>query len=185
LDTAYNLTLESFLRSADGFVGRSRVRARLDYAEFCRVVHGLGEYVQVLVADHNGVAQCAAVIPFSGHSAYYMHGGSVAKPVLGASNLLQWEAMRRFREMGVRRYNFFGARLAPQRGSKAEGIRKFKERFGGELVSGFMWKRSFRRGKYALYELAAWMRNGGDVVDQERKRQSTSAVAAVAADECD
>jgi hypothetical protein len=177
LDTAYNLTLASFMRSANGLVGRSRVKARLNHDEFCRVAQGLGEYVQVLVAERQGVPQCAAVIPFSGHSAYYMHGGSVAKPVLGASNLLQWEAMRRFRELGVRRYNFYGVRIAPESGSKAEGIRKFKERFGGQLVSGFMWKLSFRRRKYALYELAAWMRNGGDIVDQERKRQSTSDVA--------
>jgi hypothetical protein len=185
LDTAYNLTSSSFLRSAPGFIGRSRIRARLNHAEFCRVAQGLGEYVQVLVAQHQGVAQCAAVIPFSGHSAYYMHGGSVAKPVLGASNLLQWEAMRRFRAMGVRRYNFFGARIDPPKGSKAEGIRKFKERFGGEFVSGFMWKYSFRRGKYALYELAAWARNGGDVVDQERKRQSTAEAEPVFAAESD
>ena len=185
LDTAYNLTLASFLRSATGFIGRSRIRARLSHREFCRVANGLGEYAHVLIAEHQGVAQCAAVIPFSDHSAYYMHGGSVAKPVLGASNLLQWEAMRRFREMGVRRYNFFGARIDPPKGSKAEGIRKFKERFGGDFVSGFMWKCSFRRGKYALYELAAWARNGGDVVDQERKRQATPEVESVFAVDCD
>jgi hypothetical protein len=168
LDTAYHLTLASLLRSAGGPVGRRRIVARMRYADFARVVRGLDDHVRVLVADHDGVAQSAAVIPYSTHSAYYMHGGSIAKPVSGASNLLQWSAIRMFRDMGVQRYNFFGVRVAPETGSKAEGLRKFKERFGGEFVSGFMWKLPFSPVKYALYELAARMRNGGDVVDQER-----------------
>jgi lipid II:glycine glycyltransferase (peptidoglycan interpeptide bridge formation enzyme) len=172
LDTAYELTLASFLRSAHGIAARARVKARLDYREFCRLVQGLGEHVEVLVAEREGIPQCAAVVPFSRYSAYYMHGGSIAKPVLGASNLLQWEAMRRLRGMGVARYNFFGVRAEPERGSKAEGLRKFKERFGGKVLSGLMWKVPLHRGRYLLYELAAWLRNGGDVVDQEQRRQA-------------
>jgi hypothetical protein len=170
LEVAYQLTLASFLRSARGPFGRSRVRTRLGHDEFCRIVRGLGGYVEVMVAEHGGTPQCAAVIPFSGHCAYYLHGGSVPKPATGAGNLLQWEAIRRLRELGVERYNLFGIRAAPDKGSKAEGIRKFKERFGGKVQTGLMWKFPFRRGKYALYQLAAWLRNGGDVVDQERRR---------------
>jgi hypothetical protein len=182
MDTAYELTVASLLRSARSPLERRRVSARMNYADFGRLVRGLGENVRVLIADHDGVAQSAAVIPYSGHSAYYMHGGTITKPVTGASNLLQWEAIRLFREMGVERYNFFGVRVAPERGSKAEGIRKFKERFGGNFVSGFMWKLPVGRVKYALYELASRVRSGGDVVDQERRRQRTSdPLSAVAA----
>jgi hypothetical protein len=173
LETAYQLTLTSLLRSARGPVARRRVHARMNHADFSRLAHALGEYVQVLVADHQGVAQSAAVIPYSAHSAYYMHGGSIAKPVSGASNLLQWEAMRLFRNMGVGRYNFYGVRVAPAKGSKAEGIRMFKERFGGTFVPAFMWKVPLRRAKYMLYEFAAALRNGGDVVDQELRRGHT------------
>ena len=170
LETAYRLTLASFLRSARGPIQRRRVAARMDYREFCRHVNGLGEYVKVFVAEHQGVPQSAAVMPYSGHSAYYLHGGSVEKPLTGASNLLQWEAMRVFRQLGVQRYNLFGVRVAPDPGSKAEGIRKFKERFGGQFVSGWMWKCALHPTKYLLYEVAARIRNGGDVVDQERRR---------------
>ena len=172
LETAYRLTLASFMRSARSPVQRRRVAARMDYAEFRRLVDGLGEYVKVLVAEHQGVPQSAAVMPYSGHSAYYLHGGSVEKPLTGASNLLQWEAIRMFRQLGVQRYNFFGVRVAPDPGSKAEGIRKFKERFGGQFVSGLMWKFPLHPAKYLLYELAARIRNGGDVVDQERRRRA-------------
>ena len=170
LESAYALTRESFIRSARGAVERRRVESRLDVRDFRRLVDALGEHVRVFVAEHQGLIQSAAIVPFSQHSAYYMHGGSIARPISGASNLLQWEAMRTFAGLGVRRYDFFGARVAPEPGSKAEGIVRFKERFGGEFVTGWMWKLPFSRTKYALYELAAWMRNGGDVVDQERRR---------------
>jgi len=171
LETAYRLTLASFLRSAGGPITRRRVAARMNYAEFGRLVSGLGEYVQVLIADYQGVAQSAAVIPYSQHAAYYMHGGNTERPLTGAANLLQWEAIRMFRSLGVHRYNFFGVRVEPDQGSKAEGIRKFKERFGGQFVSGWMWKLPLHPAKYLLYEVAARIRSGGDVVDQERRRR--------------
>lgn len=170
LESAYALTRESFIRSARNLVERRRVESRLDIHDFQRLVEDLGQYVRVLVAEHQGTIQSAAIIPFSQHSAYYMHGGSIAKPMTGASNLLQWEAMRAFAGLGVRRYDFFGARVAPEPGSKADGIAKFKERFGGAFHTGWMWKIPFSRPKYALYQLAARIRNGGDVVDQERRR---------------
>ena len=162
LDTAYQLTLGSFVRSARPAVERRRVEARMNREDFRRLVRDLGDHVRVMVAEHEGVAHSAAVMPYSEHSAYYMHGGSIAKPLTGASNLLQWEAMRHFASLGVRRYDFFGARVSPEPGSKAEGILKFKERFGGEFHTGFMWKLPFHRLSYVLYELAAWMRSGGE-----------------------
>jgi hypothetical protein len=42
-----------------------------------------------------------AVITFSEYSAYYIHGGSIPGPVTDALNLLHWEAMRLFRELGL------------------------------------------------------------------------------------
>jgi hypothetical protein len=170
LETAYRLTLESFRRSARGAIDRRRVDSRMNFDAFSRQVLALRDQVRVLAAEYQGTVQCAAVIPFSRHSAYYMHGGSVDAPLTGAANLLQWEAMRMFRDMGVRRYDFFGARIDPEEGSKAEGISKFKARFGGAFVRGFMWKCSFGSLKYGLYTIAARIRSGGDVVDQERHK---------------
>jgi hypothetical protein len=170
LETAYQLTVGSFMRSASGFVARQRLESRMDYANFSRQILALGDSVRVLVAEYEGAIQSAAIIPFSNHSAYYMHGGNVASPLTGTSNLLQWEAIRLFRELGVRHYDFFGARIDPEEGSKARGILKFKERFGGEFTRGYMWKCSFRPVKYGLYTLAARIRSGGDVVDQERHK---------------
>ena len=167
---AFALTRESFVRSARGTLERRRVESRLNVGDFRRLVEDLGEVlVPVLVAEHEGTLQSAAIIPFSQHSAYHMHGGSIAKPMTGASNLLQWEAMRTFADLGCTPLRF-----RRPRGSRARlqgrGIVRFKERFGGTFHTGWMWKVPLSCSRFALYQLAAWMRNGGDVVDQERRR---------------
>jgi lipid II:glycine glycyltransferase (peptidoglycan interpeptide bridge formation enzyme) len=167
IETAYKLVKDSFRRSASGFIAKTRLEMRMDYDAFKHQVLGFGENVRVFVAEFEGVAQGCAVIPFSHHSAYYMHGGSIASPLTGAMNFIQWEAIRQFCELGVRHYDFCGARIDPEKGSKAEGLIMFKERFGGHLTKGFMWKFPLRPNKYFLYSLAARLRSGGDVVDQE------------------
>jgi hypothetical protein len=177
LKTAFELTRASFERSAPGVLARMRVRARLGYESFSSQVNALGEFVKVFVAEHQGVPQSAAVIPFSRHAAYYMHGGSIDAPLTGSANLMQWEIIKLFSAMGVEAYDFFGARVNPDAGSKIEGIMRFKERFGGDFVRGFMWKVPCRPLKYRLYNLAAALRNGGDVVDQERGRLGRAALA--------
>jgi hypothetical protein len=173
IETAYGLVRDSFQRSAKGFMGQMRIGFRMDLNAFKRQVLAFGENVMVSVAEFDGVAQGCAVMPFSRSSAYYMHGGSISGPLTGAMNLLQWEAIKTFRELGVRRYDFFGARMDPEKGSKAEGIAKFKERFGARYMKGYMWKFPFLRSKYFLYSVAARVRSGGDVVDQERHKLPT------------
>lgn len=170
LDTAYNLVKGSFRRSADGFIAKMRLEMRMDLDSFKRQAHGFGENVKVFIAEYEGVEQGCAVIPFSTHSAYYMHGGSIAKPLTGVMNFLQWEIIRHFRDLGVRHYDFCGARINPEKGSKAEGLIMFKERFGGKLSEGYMWKYSLHPLKYRLYNLAACLRSGGDIVDTERHK---------------
>jgi lipid II:glycine glycyltransferase (peptidoglycan interpeptide bridge formation enzyme) len=170
LDTAYRLVKDSFRRSADGVIAKMRLEMRMDFDSFKRQVHGLGEHVRVFVAEYEGVVQGCAVIPFSDHCAYYMHGGSISKPLTGVMNFLQWEIIRHFRELCVHHYDFCGARINPEKGSKAEGLIMFKERFGGKLSEGYMWKYPLIPYKYALYFLASRVRSGGDVVDQEHHK---------------
>lgn len=170
LEAAHELVLSSFLRSAKSRLERARVQLRMNYESFRRQIDGFGEYVGVFVAEHDGVVQSCAVVPYSARAAYYMHGGSIASPITGSSNLLQWEIIRFLQSRGVAEYDFFGARLEPEKGSKAEGIARFKERFGGRLVRGYMWKQPLRRMKAWMYAMAADVRSGGDVVDQEGRR---------------
>ena len=90
----------------------------------------------------------------------------------GATNLLQWEAVRLFRGIGVKRYDFVGVRINPEKGSKQAGLMSFKQRFGGELAQGYMWKYSIRPARYAFYALAVRFLRGGDIVDHERHKMS-------------
>lgn len=159
--TAYELVRDTFKRSKLGF---------MDYKAFQRYVAGLDENVQIFVALCEGTVQGAIVIPFSNHTAYYVYGGSIPEPATGAMNLLHWEAIRRFREMGVKRYDFVGSRVDPEKGSKQEGLALFKQRFGGGFVRGFMWKYPLRPLGYRIYSIAVRTLRGGDIVDQEKRK---------------
>jgi lipid II:glycine glycyltransferase (peptidoglycan interpeptide bridge formation enzyme) len=174
LETAFELVRDSFMRSARGFLGKIRIQLKMDCDGLKRQILALGENVKVFIAEYEGVVQGCAVIPFSNYSAYYMHGGSIPKPLTGAMNLLQWEAIRLFHGLGVQYYDFFGARMNPEKGSKAEGIIRFKERFGAQFIQGYMWKFPFSPLKYALYSLASRLRSNGDVVDQERHKLTSN-----------
>ncbi len=161
MEVAYTLVRDTFKRSDLPFMGMESFR---------RTVTGLGENVRIIVAEHGGVVHGAIVVPFSRHTAYYVYGGSIPEPETGAMNLLHWEAMRQFKALGSRRYDFVGVRINPEPGSKQEGLWQFKERFGGQLERGYLWKMPIRRLKYRLYCLGARWRSGGDIVDQERHK---------------
>jgi len=158
MNVAYTLIQDTLKRSKLGFMG---------YEAFRNFVHSLKDNIKIFVAYSQGIAQGCAVIPFSAHSAYYLYGGSVARPLTGAMNFLQWESIRTFRNLGVKRYDFVGVRINPIEGSKQEGLMTYKQRFGGRLIQGYMWKYSLRPLSYAIYSMAVRCLRGGDIVDQE------------------
>jgi hypothetical protein len=158
---AYKLVRDTFNRSKLPFMG---------HASFLRMVEDLGDNVRIMVAEHQGTVQGCIVIPFSGHSAYYVYGGSIPEPETGSMNLLHWEAIRLFRGLGVKRYDFCGVRIDPEKGSKQEGLMAFKERFGPRLVQGYMWKHALKPLRARVYSLAVRLLRGGDIVDAERNK---------------
>lgn len=95
--------------------------------------------------------QGVAVIPYDDFFGYYLYGGSISNPVNGSLNLLQFEAMRILRDRGVRSYDFVGARLKVEEGSKYEGIQRFKERFGASIEEGFAFRVVFSTWKWSLF----------------------------------
>lgn len=169
---AYEMVRETFRRSSMAFMSQDAFRRMMD---------GLGEYVKIFVAKLGDEIQGCAVIPFSQHSAYYAYGGSATHPLSGATNLLQWEAIRCFRSLGVKRYDFCGVRFNPEGGSKAAGLMMYKERFGGKLVHGYMWKLSLRPTGAVVYRLAVRFLRGGDIVDQERHKLANAVMPQTAA----
>ena len=161
LSTAFELIRDTLKRSKLGFKA---------YREFERFVLSLSENVKIFVAFYQGSPQGCAVLPYSRHCAYYLYGGSVSSSLTGAMNLLQWEAIRTFRDIGVRHYDFVGVRINPEKDSKQEGLMAFKRRFGGELTQGYMWKYALNPLKFFAYSLAVRFLRGGDIVDLERHK---------------
>ncbi|MEG0518896.1 MAG: peptidoglycan bridge formation glycyltransferase FemA/FemB family protein [Bacteroidales bacterium] len=133
--------------------------------------------VDYWLAEYNGKIEGSAIILWGeNNKAYYMYGGSSVKPHAGAMNLLHWEAIKKMKERNVLYYDFVGARINPKEGSKYEGIQRFKSRFGGDLQEGYLWKYILNKFKYRLFCFLLFARSmgkyTGDIIDQERKRNS-------------
>lgn len=164
LSTAHTIIRDTFARSSMSY---------MSYDRFVRFTDGLLGNIHVLVGELQGEVQCCSVHAYSQSAAYYVYGGSIPGAAPGAMHLLHWEAIRMYRNLGVRRYDFYGARISPAPGSKAAGLAAFKERFGAELAQGYIWKSSIGM-KSALYSLGVrWLRHG-DIVDAEQHKLTSS-----------
>ncbi|MBN1981009.1 MAG: peptidoglycan bridge formation glycyltransferase FemA/FemB family protein, partial [Chitinivibrionales bacterium] len=161
LTSVHSLITETFQRSKLPF---------MNFDFFKRYVQGLGENGKVLAAVYQGVVHSSVVFAFSNHCAYAVYAGNIANQHQGANKLLYWEAIRCFKQLGIDRYDFVGARINPEKGSKQEAINLFKKRFGAQLIQGYMWKYALHPLKHYLYCLAAHVRSGGDIVDTERHK---------------
>jgi hypothetical protein len=165
LDQAYILVRDTFRRSKLPF---------MSHGSFEQFVLGLGENVKIMVADYQGIPHSCTVFPFSSYGAYAVYGGSIARAHQGAMKLVQWEAIRLFRNCGIQRYDFVGARINPQKGSKQEALNAFKTHLGGKLRQGYIWKYSIRSLKSYAYSLAVRALRGGDIVDNERHKMDSA-----------
>ena len=129
------------------------------------------------IALKDGVVQGSCVLPYNHHGAFYLYGGSIARPYTGSLNYMHYFAMLELKKEGVKEYDFMGARVEVEKGSKLEGIQRFKSRFGGELKRGYLWKHIYSPYKvnmiYAIQKLRYRLKGQlylGDAIDQESKR---------------
>jgi hypothetical protein len=165
LAEAYKLIVDTFKRSKLPF---------MSYEAFKRYVLGLGENGKLLIADYQNVAHSCTVYAFSNYCAYAVYGGNIAEVHQGAMKLVQWEAIRMFQKLGVQRFDFVGARINPEKGSKQEAINSFKQRFGAKHIQGYMWKYPLRPVGSLAYSLAVRFFREGDIVDNERHKMENS-----------
>lgn len=161
LDQTYSLIFETFKRSRLPF---------MKYRVFKRYVVGLGDNAKIFVAMHNDSIQSCVVYAFSKAKAYAVYGGNVLRQQKGSNKLLHWEAILHFKNHGVQLYDFVGARIDPPKGSKQNGINKFKQRLGGRLKKGYMWKYSIRPFGALAYNMGVRFLRGGDIVDIEQHK---------------
>ncbi|MCR9012820.1 lipid II:glycine glycyltransferase FemX [Gabonibacter chumensis] len=126
-------------------------------ANFATNLKILGENVDYwIVKDNERICGCAILLWSKGFTSYYLYGGSRERPHSGALNLLHWTAILKMKERGVKYYDFVGARINPDVGSKLEGIQRFKSRFGGDFKIGYMWRYVFHPLKYFMYQTLLW-----------------------------
>jgi hypothetical protein len=160
-DVAYALVRDTFRRSKLPF---------MSYDSFKRYVLGLGEYCKIIVAYYKEIPQGCTVYAFSNYCAYAVYGGSIDEVHQGAIKLVDWEAIRTFKGLGVQRFDFVGARIDPTEGSKQDTINSYKRRLGGKLKVGYIWKYPLRPMKSIPYSVAVRLFRGGDIVDAERHK---------------
>lgn len=139
----------------------------------------LGDMVDYWVAkDADGTLQGSAILLWNkGNSCYYMHGGSAPHTKPGAMNLLMWEAMKCMKERGVKWFDFVGARVTTEPGSKLEGIQRFKSRFGATMKVGYMFRVVVNKPYYWLYKKATTLafyaltrKKFRDMIQEEREK---------------
>ena len=105
---------------------------------------------------------------------------------LGENHLLHWQAIKDAKQNGIKYFDFIGARINPEPGSKQEGIQKFKKYFGGELVKGYLWKMPIRKFKYYFYNFLVrckyfikFKKYKGDIIDQEIRRKKEEKIQSI------
>jgi hypothetical protein len=140
----------------------------------------LTDQIKAYICEHDGQLQGSAIFLFSKKSALYMWGGSVDNPFTGAVNFMHWNAILDFKRMGVKCYDFVGARINPVPGSKTEGLQRFKSRFGASLYQGFLWKYPLSwKCRYYGFLKKGYLRlknkSAEDAIDQELRLQAERA----------
>jgi hypothetical protein len=161
LEPAYKLIKETFARSKLPF---------MDYKSLQRYMEGLGDRGKLVIAEYQGRIESCVIYAFSDYCAYAVYAGNVARQHQGANKLIYWEAFRLFKQLGVERFDFVGARIDPEKGSKQEAINLFKQRMGARLTRGYIWKYALRPWKSLVYSGAVRFFRGGDIVDKERHK---------------
>lgn len=152
-------------------------RAFPSYEYFMGLSKSLGESIRFYEVVQGEQVQGVAVIVYNEEKAYYLHGGSISRTFSGSLNLLHWQVMLDLKSLGVRSYDFMGARLNVVKGSKLEGIQRFKARFGGDLKEAYIWKFNINPLKAFAYNLTLKLKRlvyehkfEGDAIDQEIAR---------------
>ena len=141
---------KEYLKNALELINNSRRRGgvgEVQYRKIKLLSESLKDNFEVFVSYLNGEPQASAFLIFTQYSSYYLYGGTIEKPAPGSSNILHWEAMKHFKSIGVKKYDFMGSRCNPEKGTKHYGIHLFKSRFGGKEIVGRLWefrKRSFK-----------------------------------------
>ena len=125
-----------------------------------KIADTFSDYADFVFAYKDFEPQAAGVFFYNTVMGYYMHGASINHPEPGAANLLLWSELMKLKAEGVKKFNFVGYGLYVEEGSKYEGIQRFKERFGGQLVKCFNFRYVSNEVLFSLYKCICQLRKG-------------------------
>lgn len=135
------------------------------------------ENVKFFITEKDGKIQGSAILIYDDNAGYYMFGGSIPKPATGAINLMHYEMIKFLRDRGIFTYDFVGARVNAIKGSKYDGIQRFKKGFGSDLVKGYTFRYVVNPAKYKLFRSLINMygylsgNKYNDVIDQIKEEE--------------
>jgi FemAB family len=113
-----------------------------------------GNNIKSCIAYYNGIPQAAVLFLYTPFCIFAMFAGSIKNPARGSNSFLYWNtAIEKAKKEGVKFFDFVGAIINPEKGSKDYQIQQFKESLGATLNRGFMWKYIFSKKKYIIYQL--------------------------------
>lgn len=137
--------LERFLRLSRDVRERSAFHYHPDnYYRAMRAALSPAGAFEIAVAEYAGGGLAVHLLIYFGDTATYVHGASSStKRELMAPHFLQWESIKRAKEKGYAKYDFWGVGPASHEASQDTdalrhqwaGITRFKEGFGGRRVS--------------------------------------------------
>ena len=147
-------------------------RASSGYNYYLKQATNLGDNLRVYIAYHEGIPQAGGIFYTNSAYCYYMYGATKRDSITGAANLLLWSAIKNAKAEGVKKFSFVGCRINEDPDSKYHGIQRFKERFGGELCVGYMFRYEEKPYMYKLFcKVMQWRNRSAkiyqDPIDEE------------------
>ena len=137
---------------------------------FNNIIQYLDGKACIYVSYKNDYPQAGACYFVNKEMCYYMYGASIDNPEPGATNYLQWIAIKDMKARGVKKFSFVGCRINEDEDSKYHGIQRFKERFGGKLEEGYMFRVILNSFKFNLFKKLYHIKNHKEyieLIDQE------------------
>jgi len=108
-------------------------------------------YAKLYLAEYAGRILCANMVLFYGDTVTYLHGGSSDENKnIMAPHLLQWETIKKAKELGYKYYDFWGIDE-----TKWPGVTRFKKGFGGfEVNYGGTYDLALNKFWYTAYQIS-------------------------------
>lgn len=127
---------------------------------------------KVVYVSKNKQMISAALFFYANEGAYYLYGGNSKDHEKGSMNFLHWHSIIYFKQIGVKSYDFVGVRIGDNIAEKYKTLRRFKERFGGTLVIGYLWKQAISpKFKVLSFILSYFSKSKIDVIDHVKKNE--------------